>query len=80
MAIFLVSFADAILTARSFAARHGETVDADQELLAFGAASVAAGFTQGMPIGTSGSRTAVNDSMKADQPGQRPGRRSAPSR
>ena len=40
-------------------------VDADQELLAFGAASVAAGFSQGMPIGTSGSRTAVNDSMKA---------------
>jgi len=65
IAIFLVSFSDSILTARSFAARHNETVDADQELLAFGAASVAAGFTQGMPIGTSGSRTAVNDSMKA---------------
>ena len=65
VAIFLVSFADAILTARSFAARHGETVDADQELLAFSGASVAAGFSQGMPIGTSGSRTAVNDSMKA---------------
>jgi high affinity sulfate transporter 1 len=65
IAIFLVSFSDSILTARSFAARHNETVDADQELLAFGAASVAAGFTQGMPIGTSGSRTAVNDSMRA---------------
>ena len=65
VAIFLVSFSDAILTARSFAARHGETIDADQELLSFGAASVAAGFSQGMPIGASGSRTAVNDSMKA---------------
>lgn len=65
VAIFLVSFADSILTARSFAARHGETVDADQELLAFSAANVAAGFTHGMPIGTSGSRTAVNDAMKA---------------
>lgn len=31
----------------------------------FGAASVAAGFSQSMPIGASGSRTAVNDSMKA---------------
>ena len=61
VAIFLVSYSDAVLTARSFAARHGETIDADQELLAFGAASVGAGFTQGMPIGTSGSRTAVND-------------------
>ena len=65
VAIFLVSFSDAILTARSFAARHGETIDADQELLSFSAANVAAGFTHGMPIGTSGSRTAVNDSMKA---------------
>jgi len=64
VAIFLVSFSDAILTARSFAARHGETIDADQELLSFGAADIAAGFTQGMPIGASGSRTAVNDSMK----------------
>lgn len=65
IAIFLVGFADAILTARSFAARHRETVDADQELLAFSAASVASGFSQGMPIGASGSRTAVNDSMRA---------------
>ncbi len=63
--IFLVSFADSILTARSFAARHGETVDADQQLLAFSAGTAAAGFIQGMPIGTSGSRTAVNDSMRA---------------
>jgi len=65
VAIFLVSFSDAILTARSFAAKHGETIDADQELLAYGAASLGAGFTSAMPIGTSGSRTAVNDSMKA---------------
>lgn len=65
LAIFLVAFADAILTARSFAAKHGETVNADQEMMAFGAASIASGFSQGMPIGTSGSRTAVNDSMRA---------------
>jgi len=65
VAIFLVSFSDSILTARSFAARRHETIDADQELLAFGAASLAAGISQGMPIGTSGSRTAVNDSMNA---------------
>jgi sulfate permease, SulP family len=65
LAIFLVSFADAILTARSFAAKHRETVDADQEMLAFGVASIASGFSQGMPIGASGSRTAVNDSMRA---------------
>lgn len=65
LAIFLVGFADSILTARSFAARHHEVVDANQELLAFGFAQVASGVTQGLPVGTSGSRTAVNDDMGA---------------
>ena len=63
--IFLVGFSDSILTARSFAAQRGETIDADQELLAFGAANAAAGITQGMPVATTGSRTAVNLSMGA---------------
>jgi SulP family sulfate permease len=61
--IFLVSFADEILTARSFAGKHGQHVRAEQEVLAMGAANVAAGLTQGFPIGASGSRTAVSDSM-----------------
>lgn len=65
LGIFLVSFADEILTARSFAGRHGQHVRAGQELVAMGAADLAAGFTQGMPIGASGSRTTVNDSMGA---------------
>ena len=59
--IFLVSFADEILTARSFAGKHNQHVRASQELLAMGAANAAAGFTQGFSIGASGSRTAVND-------------------
>jgi sulfate permease, SulP family len=63
LGIFLVSFADEILTARSFAGKHGQHVRAEQEVLAMGAANVAAGLTQGFPIGASGSRTAVNDSM-----------------
>ncbi len=62
--IFLVSFSDAILISRAIAAKNRETVDADQELLAFGFSNVAAGLTAGMPIGASGSRTAVNDSMR----------------
>jgi len=61
--IFLVSFADEILTARSFAGKHGQHVRAEQEVLAMGAANAAAGLTQGFPIGASGSRTAVSDSM-----------------
>ena len=63
--IFLVSFADEILTARSFAGKHNQHIEASQELLAMGAANAAAGLTQGIPIGASGSRTAVNDSMGA---------------
>ena len=61
--IFLVSFADEILTARSFAGKHGQHVRAEQEVLAMGVANVAAGLTQSFPIGASGSRTAVSDSM-----------------
>lgn len=63
--IFLVSFADEILTARSFAGKHGQHVRASHELLAMGAANGAAGFTQGFSVGASGSRTAVNDSTGA---------------
>jgi SulP family sulfate permease len=63
LGIFLVSFADEILTARSFAGKHGQHVRAEQEVLAMGVANVAAGVTQGFPIGASGSRTAVSDSM-----------------
>jgi SulP family sulfate permease len=63
--IFLVAFADEILTARSFAGKHNQSVRASQELLAMGAANAAAGVTQGFSIGASGSRTAVNDEMGA---------------
>ena len=63
--IFLVAFADEILTARSFAGKHNQNVRASQELLAMGAANAAAGVTQGFSIGASGSRTAVNDNMGA---------------
>jgi len=63
--IFLVCFADGILTARSFAGRHGQHVRVDQELIAMGAAQATAGVTGGLPIGASGSRTAVNDAMGA---------------
>jgi len=65
LGIFLVCFADEILTARSFAGKHNQSVRGSQELLALGAASAAAGVTQGFPVGASGSRTAVNDDMGA---------------
>jgi SulP family sulfate permease len=64
-AIFLFGFADAALTARSFAQRHGDRIGMQQELRAFAASNAAAGLTQGLPVGASNSRTAVNDSMGA---------------
>ncbi len=65
VALFLVCFADGILTARSFAGAAGGHIRVDQELIALGAANVAAGFTRGIVVGGSGSRTAVNQSMGA---------------
>ena len=41
--LFLVIFAEGVLTARSYAGRHGQHVDAGQELLALGTAEAAAG-------------------------------------
>jgi high affinity sulfate transporter 1 len=61
LALFCVGYADGILTARSFAGRRGQSIRANQEMLALGAANAAAGVTQAFPVGASGSRTAVND-------------------
>jgi sulfate permease, SulP family len=57
--IVLVGFTDNLLTARSVAARRREVVDADQELLALGLTNVASGLSQGFPVSSSASRTAV---------------------
>jgi sulfate permease, SulP family len=63
LGIFFASYSDEVLTARSFAGKHGQHVRADQELVAMGLANAAAGISHGFPIGASGSRTAVNDQM-----------------
>jgi MFS superfamily sulfate permease-like transporter len=63
LGIFVVGFSDGILTARSFAGKHGQHVRAEQELAALGAANIAAGLTQSFAVGASTSRTAVNDQM-----------------
>ena len=59
LGIALVSLADTISTASSFAARAGEEVHGNQEMVGIGAANLAAGLFQGFPVSTSGSRTAV---------------------
>lgn len=55
----LLSFSDTVVTARAFAARNRYRIDANQELLAIGAANLVSSLSQGLPISASDSRTAV---------------------
>jgi high affinity sulfate transporter 1 len=64
--IALVSFADTSVLSRTFALRHGDSVDPNQEMVALGVANVAAGLFQGFPVSASSSRTPV-----AEQAGSR---------
>ncbi|MCM3882338.1 sulfate permease [Frankia sp. R82] len=59
LGVLFVGFTDTMLTARAFAARHGHTVRPNRELLALGAANIGAGSAQGLPVSSSGSRTAL---------------------
>ena len=61
--IAIVAFCDNVLTARSFATRAGQDIDANTELAALGAANVAAGLMHGFPVSSSGSRTAIGDAL-----------------
>lgn len=59
LGIALVSLADTISNASAFAARTGQEVRGNDEMIAIGTANAAAGLFQGFPVSTSGSRTAV---------------------
>jgi high affinity sulfate transporter 1 len=61
LGIATVSFCSAMLTARSFAARHGYAINANHEFVALGVSNLAAGVSQGFAISGADSRTAVND-------------------
>src|SRR6266699_908340 len=59
LGIALVSLADPLRTGSAFAARTGQEVRGNGEMIGIGAANLAAGLFQGFPVSTSGSRTAV---------------------
>jgi SulP family sulfate permease len=61
--VAVVAYTDVILTGRAFADRRGYAIDANAELLALGGSNIAAGLTAGMPVSSSGSRTAIGDSV-----------------
>jgi high affinity sulfate transporter 1 len=64
-AIAMVSFADTSVLSRAYAARLGDHVDPNQEMVGLGAANLATGFFQGFPISSSGSRTPVAEAAGA---------------
>ncbi len=59
--VAIVAYSGNVLTARAFAKRAGDDVDANQELLALGVTNVAAGAFGGFPVSTSDSRSALVD-------------------
>ncbi|MPY64900.1 SulP family inorganic anion transporter [Streptomyces spongiae] len=65
LGVLLVGYTDFILTARAFADRDTDALDADQEFLALGAANLGAGAVHGFPVSSSASRTALASSAGA---------------
>ena len=63
LGVAMVGYTDNVLTGRAFGARHGQRVDANQEWFALGGANIAAGLSQGFPVSSSGSRTALGDAV-----------------
>lgn len=62
--VAIVGYSDNVLTARTFATRNRyQPIDANQELLALGIASLGAGLFQGFPISSSASRAAIGDAV-----------------
>jgi sulfate permease, SulP family len=62
-AIALISFTSGMLTAKSFARRNHYEIDANQELIGFGASNLASGLANGFPVTGADSRTAVNNAV-----------------
>jgi high affinity sulfate transporter 1 len=65
LGIALISFVESIAAARAFAGHDDAPVDANQELVALGAANAGGSFFQAYPAGGGTSQTAVNDQAGA---------------
>ncbi|HZA32161.1 MAG TPA: SulP family inorganic anion transporter, partial [Propionibacteriaceae bacterium] len=63
LGVAIVAYSDNVVTARAFAAKRREAIDARQELLALGGANLAAGLFSGFPVSSSGSRTVIGDTL-----------------
>ncbi|MCA8914270.1 MAG: sulfate permease [Planctomycetes bacterium] len=60
LAIVLAGYVESVSVGRSLGARRRQTIDPNQELVALGAANIAAGLTSGFPVTGGFSRSVVN--------------------
>lgn len=63
LALALITMAEGVLLSRSYGEQRGYRTDSDRDLLAFGAANVAAGLSMSFAVGSSTSRTAAMDQL-----------------
>lgn len=68
LVIALVSYMESMAVAKAVGNRHGDKIDANQELVALGSANIAGSFFQAFPTTGGFSRTAVNDQSGARTP------------
>lgn len=68
LACFLLSYVESISVVRTFSRTHQYPINADQELLALGAANLVAGMGQGYPLAGGMSQSAVNEKGGAQTP------------
>lgn len=64
-AVAMVAFADTSVLSRTYAVRMRAPVDPNQEIVGLGAANLAAGLFQGIPVSSSASRTPVAEASGA---------------
>ena len=65
LGVFIVAYADNLLTGRMFGDRHHHHVNPNQELLALGATNLVSGLAHGFPVSSSASRTSLGDAAGA---------------
>jgi high affinity sulfate transporter 1 len=65
LACFLLSYVESISVVRTFSRSYRYPINADQELLALGAANLAAGISQGYPLAGGMSQSAINEKAGA---------------
>ena len=66
--VLLLAYVEGVSAARSFAAKHGYSLDVRQEFLGLGAANLAVSFGHGYPVAGGLSQSAVNDQAGAKTP------------